>query len=234
MRIICIPVFTNSVLDKPVPLLKTNGKTLLRYVFEAACRSRLTDKIIITSNDPNVLGLASSWGAFCWLSKERHQTGTRRVAEAVFNLATHASVVINLSAHEPNVPASYLDALSEQVNYTDRVSTLAGPLLESEADKQSVVKVVASKRGKALYFSRDRMKGAAKHVGVYGYSVKHLERIEKMPCPMASQADLEQLDWMDNGMELSVLQVDKATDAIRTSGELDNWQPPIDTSHVFT
>ena len=231
MRVICIPVFTNSVLEEPLPLLKKNGKALLRYTFESACKSRLADKVIITSNDKAVLKLASDWGAFCWLSKERHQTGTLRVAEAVRNLANQASVIVNFSVHEPEMPAAYLDALSEHVIFTGCVSTLAGPILDNELSDKKVVKVVASKRGKAIYFSRDKIEGASKHMGVYGYSIKHLERIENMP---KTSASLEQLSWMDNGMDLSILRVEKGTDAITTSGDFDNWQPPLDTSHVFT
>jgi len=60
-----------------------------------------------------------------------------------------------------------------------------------------------------------------------------LRRIENMPqSSMAAREAIEPLQWLDNGLNVSVLQVEYSTLAIRSKEELKFWEPPTDASHV--
>ena len=216
MNIIVIPVSKGSLRLPRKALLLKRGKPLLRYTYEAACKARLFDRIIIATDDRDVEATARLWGCEVVVSKGRHKNGTRRVAEAVDRVAN-------------------LDAVCESVSKTKTVSTLcSGFGIDTERNDKNKVKALVSKAGRALYFTRENLAGAWHHIGVYGFTVGQLERISNMPPSALSEAEgLEQLEWMDNGMEVSVLRVDNPTVAINTAEDWKKWEPPEEVNPVF-
>ena len=49
---------------------------------------------------------------------------------------------------------------------------------------------------------------------------------------MAAIEQLEQVEWIDNGLSVSVIPVERSTVAVRTVEELSKWEPPIGFRHV--
>jgi|TARA_R110000824_G_scaffold120382_4_gene275655 3-deoxy-manno-octulosonate cytidylyltransferase (CMP-KDO synthetase) len=222
------------VADNKKPLWMKAGKSLLRYTFEAACRARKFDRIMIATNSGEIEQHVSSWGAQVVRSEAEHSNGTRRVAEAVYRTANCAEVIVNLQLNEPEMPGAYLDALVSGVGKAGSITTLAAPFPELDSSDKNTVKVIVSKAGRALYFTRSIMAGAKQHLGCYGFKVQHLERIADMPTSAIATAErLEQLEWIDNGMEVSVIRVDRGCSAINTEEDWERWQPPTDENRVI-
>ena len=96
-------------------------------------------------------------------------------------------------------------------------------------------KVVVGLRGQALYFSRSvipYLRGIPqeewlqhhtflKHIGLYAYRPEALSRITSMPqTPLEKAESLEQLRWLENGLRITVRQVDIETVGIDTPEDL--------------
>jgi len=125
------------------------------------------------------------------------------------------------------------------------ISTLSLPLLDiDEMLSPSVVKVVVSARGDALYFSRSpipymRLDGrrtakeaavaavgeglARKHVGLYVYRRSALERFAALrPSPLERAEGLEQLRALQDGISIRVVATDgRAGVAVDTPEDLE-------------
>jgi 3-deoxy-manno-octulosonate cytidylyltransferase (CMP-KDO synthetase) len=98
-----------------------------------------------------------------------------------------------------------------------------------------VVKVVISKTGEAMYFSRQAIpfvrdlpveswlsQGSYfRHVGMYAYTSQALLAIEKLSIhPYESMEKLEQLTWMANGLTIQCLETMLETKGIDTEEDL--------------
>jgi 3-deoxy-manno-octulosonate cytidylyltransferase (CMP-KDO synthetase) len=109
------------------------------------------------------------------------------------------------------------------------VSTLALPLEASEADNPNTVKVVTRLDGRALYFSRspipfDRDRGGVeyrKHLGFYAYRAAALARFSSLPpSPLETAERLEQLRFLENGIEIRVIASPSDTWSVDTAEDL--------------
>jgi len=95
----------------------------------------------------------TSLGYHAVLTSRSHQSGTDRIAEA--NASIGADFVINVQADEPLVTASQIDLLGTLITRGCSMATLAIPFARPEdVPNPNQVKVVVSRRGEALYFSR--------------------------------------------------------------------------------
>lgn len=228
MQAICIPVNSKGVMAGDLHLRKKRGKTMLRYVYEAACRARSFDRIILATNSKEVASHASSWGCQIYMSDQDHRSKSRLVAEAVSNIANCASVVAMLNPNEPEMVGGYLDKAAARVGETGNIATVAAQSIDDDT-----VRVAVSKQSTALYFTRSVLAGAFQSLGVCAFSQDHLERIASMPSsPIADTEKLEQLEWIDNGMAINVVIVDRATRAMHTAEDWRKWKPPSDLASI--
>ena len=110
------------------------------------------------------------------------------------------------------------------------MATLACPLESGELRSRDIVKVVTALDGTALYFSREPLAGAERHVGLYGYQTRVLRALAKLkPSPLELAESLEQLRALQNGFKIRVLHtakphlgVDRPEDVVRVEKELAN------------
>jgi 3-deoxy-manno-octulosonate cytidylyltransferase (CMP-KDO synthetase) len=109
------------------------------------------------------------------------------------------------------------------------VSTLALALDASEADNPNTVKVVTRLDGRALYFSRspipfDRDRAGVryrKHLGFYAYGAAALARFSSLPpSPLETAERLEQLRFLENGVDIRVVESPSDTWSVDTAEDL--------------
>ena len=238
MNVACIPVLIEQLVGGDLALSKCNGKTLLRHTFEAVCRARRFDQIIIATNSKLVSDLVDAWGCKCYVDDLFAGQKNRLVSEAVSHIADYAEAVVSLHVNEPDMPSGYLDRVVSSVESKGGVVALVGPFdnmtqTGMATNDELEIKTVVSKQGQALYFTRAETRGAGKLMGCFGFDRSSLRRIENMPqSSMAAREAIEPLQWLDNGLNVSVLQVEYSTLAIRSKEELKFWEPPTDASHV--
>jgi 3-deoxy-manno-octulosonate cytidylyltransferase (CMP-KDO synthetase) len=205
------------------------GQQMITRVYEAARRSPLLQDIIIATDSEEVLQLAQASGWKAQMTSDRHRSGTDRVYEVAQRVA--ADVYVNIQGDEPLARPEHLDALLRPMQDPKvMVSTIKTPCPPQDIDNPNAVKVVTDPNGRALYFSRstipfDRDKTGTvtyfKHLGFYAYRRAALDRFCNLPESKLEAAErLEQLRFLDNGIDIYVAETPFNTVGVDTEEDL--------------
>jgi 3-deoxy-manno-octulosonate cytidylyltransferase (CMP-KDO synthetase) len=216
---VVIPARYASVRLPGKVLIQIAGHTLLEWVHRCARRSGALETIVAT-DDARVAAAARGWGAEVAMTASTHASGTDRIAEvAVTRGWAPDDIVVNVQGDEPLMPPALIDQAAELLagDAEAHIATLSAALrTPAELLDPNVVKVVVDRRGHALYFSRgpipwDRDAGlgaareARRHVGIYAYRVRALQRLTMLPAgPLELAEKLEQLRALEHGLTLCV------------------------------
>lgn len=200
------------------PLLPLAGKPMLQWVHESARRSRATS-VVVATDDARIAAAARGFGADVQMTAATHLSGTDRIAEVARARGWGADeIIVNLQGDEPLMPHALVDQVAGLLldHADDDLATLSGRLQDAAAFVDpNVVKLVADRAGRALYFSRapipcDRDGGTApsaarRHIGLYAYRVRALQRLAALPAtPLEQLEKLEQLRALENGLTIRV------------------------------
>lgn len=218
-KIIVIPARYASTRLPGKPLIDIGGKSLLQWVYDGACRSKLSDGALIATDDERIKKAALAFGAEVIMTDPALPSGTDRVFAAIQD--KEADLVVNLQGDEPFIEPSIIDQLfSAMVKGDVAMATLCCPITdESEYRNPNTIKVVLDNSGFALYFSRSPIPFvkisnfkiqisnlAYKHIGIYGFTRSFLEQFVAMPkSPLEEAESLEQLRVLENGYKIKVI-----------------------------
>lgn len=207
-------------------LLDICGKPMLQRVYERALESG-AESVYVATDDKRIKTVAEGFGAPVLMTDESHRSGTDRITEAVQQLQCDDNdIIVNLQGDEPLIPPSLVKQVAEDLHtHQDAsMSTLYTPIHDqTDVSNPNVVKVVFSKKGYALYFSRApiawereyfrtsdfRPSGHHihyRHIGLYAYRAGFLQRFVTWPvCDLEEMESLEQLRvlWNDERIHLS-------------------------------
>ncbi len=153
-----------------------------------------------------------------------HPSGSDRIAELLQRRDCDA--IVNIQGDEPLINPTVIDAVAQALR-THEMSTAATRIKSVEDfDNPNAVKVVVNAAGEALYFSRrtipfvrevadrslsEQLAAFAflKHIGIYGYRRETLLKLVRFPLsPLERAEKLEQLRALENGIQITVAQVD--------------------------
>ena len=234
-KIIVIPARYASTRLPGKPLIDIGGKPLLQRVYDGACRSKLSDGILIATDDERIKKAALAFGAEVIMTDPALPSGTDRVFAAIQD--KEADLVVNLQGDEPFIEPSIIDQLFSALEEGDvAMATLCCPITdESEYRNPNTVKVVLNNSGFALYFSRSPIpyvnnskfkiqnsKFVYKHIGIYGFTRSFLEQFVALPkSPLEETESLEQLRVLENGHRIKVLATDYHGFGIDTPDDLE-------------
>ena len=164
------------------------------------------EHVVVATDDQRIVDEMTSRGAQVAMTRADHASGTDRLAEVVDQLGwADDAIVVNLQGDEPLMPVANIQRVAAMLNETAGadMATLMEPLAAADADQQSVVKVVSSEAGRALYFSRSAIpfhrEGGVpapmfRHIGLYAYRAGFLQTFVGWPPAVAEQSEsLEQL-----------------------------------------
>jgi 3-deoxy-manno-octulosonate cytidylyltransferase (CMP-KDO synthetase) len=192
--VIVIPARYGATRFPGKSLARIGGRPMIQWVWEAASRSRLTEQVIVATDDDRIADVAAKFGADVVMTKRSHPSGTDRIPAAVDDL-------IRGMMESPRAP----------------IGTLAHRI-ESEAEWRSpeVVKVVCNRHQEALYFSRsplpfqrafDGRARLLRHVGIYAFRARALATFVSLkPSPLEIAEGLEQLRALEHGMTIQVIE----------------------------
>lgn len=210
-------------------LAKDTGKFLVQHTWERACCSRKARRVLIATDDEQVMAACKSFGAECVMTRADHPSGTDRIAEAVRRMPVE--IVINVQADEPEIDPGQIDLLIELLEDHPEadMATLVTPISDpATIADPNVVKAVVDSNGRAMYFSRavipfDRQAGGAgagpylRHLGIYGYRKQFLLKYSTLLPSRLEQAEkLEQLRVLENGYTILTASVDHMAEGIDT------------------
>lgn len=220
------------------PLVDINGKSMIRRVYEQACKASLLDKVIVATDDDRIIAELQSFNAPYSRTRADHQSGTDRCAEVASSFDEY-DVIINIQGDEPYIDPRQIELLAScfRDNPAVQLATLVKKITdEDELFNHNIPKVVRNTNGEALYFSRhpipfqrvyEPSAWAAnhqyyKHIGIYGYTSHALAEITRLPpSPLELAESLEQLRWLENGYQIQTRITELETIAIDTPQDLD-------------
>lgn len=222
------------------PLADLCGKPVIKHVYERA--SEILDNVAVATDDDRIFDAVKAFGGNAVMTRNDHPSGTDRIDEAFSLLNSDADVVINIQGDEPFIKPEQIRLLMDAFgdDATD-IATLACPFnkesgFETLADP-NLVKVTFADNGKALYFSRSvipYVRGVKTdkwlettdfftHIGVYAYRASVLKAITKLKQSSLEKAEsLEQLRWLQNGLNIKVCVTDSKSVGIDTPDDLEN------------
>jgi len=202
--IIIIPSRWASTRLPGKPLAMIGDKPMIQHTWERAIKS-IADEVIIATDSKLVYETATAFGAQVILTPEC-DTGTERVI--VVQKLKNADFVINVQGDEPFINPNDINEVIKIVhNYPDKVATMTTNLTRDEGKDPNVVKAICNNIGLVGMFTRSsvymRTNFAFKHIGLYGYSAKVLNKISKLrPTESSVRDSLEQLTWLDNNIPI--------------------------------
>ena len=215
--VIVIPARYGATRFPGKSLARIQGRPMIQWVWEAASRSRLTEQVIVATDDDRIADVAAKFGADVIMTKKSHGSGTDRMAEVADKIS--AQLYVNVQGDEPLLSSSAVDDLIRGMMESPRIpiGTLAHRI-ESEAEWRSpeVVKVVCNRHREALYFSRsplpfqrafDKEARLLRHVGIYAFRARALETFVSLkPSTLEIAESLEQLRALEYGMTIQVIE----------------------------
>jgi len=241
--VIVIPARYGSTRFPGKSLARIQGRPMIQWVWEAASRSRFTEKVIIATDDDRIADTSAKFGADVIMTKKSHRSGTDRMAEVADKIS--AQLYINVQGDEPLLQAGAVDDLIRAMFESPRVpiGTLAHRI-ESEAEWRSpeVVKVVRNRHNEALYFSRSPLPfqrvfnpkaPLLRHVGIYAFRARALATFVSLkPSPLEIAESLEQLRALEHGLTIQLIEtkyrclgVDTPADLARVEAALAKARP---------
>jgi 3-deoxy-manno-octulosonate cytidylyltransferase (CMP-KDO synthetase) len=205
------------------------GQPMIARVYEAAKQSPLLRDVIIATDSGEVMQFAEARGWKAQMTSDKHRSGTDRVYEVAQRIP--ADVYVNIQGDEPLARPEHLDALLQPMQDPKvMVSTIKTPCPPQDIDNPNAVKVVTDLNGRALYFSRstipfDRDKTGVvtyfKHLGFYAYRRAALDKFCNLPESKLEAAErLEQLRFLDNGIDIYVAETPFNTVGVDTEEDL--------------
>ncbi len=198
------------------PLLPIAGKPMVAWVWERAMDAGAS-VVVVATDDERIAVEMMSRGAEVVITRTDHVSGTDRLAE-VTELLDWADdeIVVNLQGDEPLMPVANIRRVVAMLEENPKagIATLMELVDRSEADEPSIVKVVASESGRALYFSRSCIPAKRgdnapapvfRHVGLYSYRTGFLRQFVAWPPAKAELSEsLEQLRALENDVWIQV------------------------------
>ena len=214
-------------------LAEINGRPMLAYVYEAARACPRLQEVIVATDSEEIAEICRQNGWPVRMTSAEHRSGTERVHEVAQSVP--ADVYVNVQGDEPLARREHLDVLLDLMAGDGvEVGTLKTPCAAEDINNPNAVKVVTSLEGKALYFSRatipfDRDRGGAvryyKHLGFYAYRKTALDAFCAWPESELERSErLEQLRFLENGIEIHVAETPFDTVGVDTEDDLRGVQ----------
>jgi 3-deoxy-manno-octulosonate cytidylyltransferase (CMP-KDO synthetase) len=217
------------------PLADIHGKPMIQWVYERSKAARSLDRLVVATDDQRIIDAVRKFGGEALLTSDQIRSGTDRVAAVADQI--EAEIYVNIQGDEPLIEPKAIDTAVELVS-SGRfpLGTVMTPLrTKAELAEPSVVKVIADRNSRALYFSRfpipysrgeipsDGGKFACyRHVGLYVYSRETLMRFRELEASPLEKAEvLEQLRAMENGIPIGIAEVDFTSIGVDTPEDLE-------------
>ncbi|MGM0572515.1 MAG: 3-deoxy-manno-octulosonate cytidylyltransferase [Bacteroidota bacterium] len=228
------------------PLVDIQGKSMIQRVYEQACKCPSLEEVVVATDDNRIFDHVSAFGHAVMTDTEL-SSGTERCLQALKSLNNHTNIdaVINIQGDEPFISPEQIELVIKGLHESGKtIVTLVKKIDDRElVNNPHIVKVVFSRRGRALYFSRAPIPHLSrqsltdiqnnhpvhyKHLGLYGYHVNSLEKIVALPPGLLEKVEsLEQLRWLEHNFDIYVKETTIENIAIDTPEDLNNI-PPAD------
>lgn len=203
---------------KPLSLIL--GKPMIWWVYSRARKADILTDVLVATDDERIYQCVNDFGGHVVMTAPVHRSGTDRVTEAARKIGLEdRDIVINIQGDQPIFDPLCLPKLIDPLLKDEALdmSTLMCKITDpSGVTNPNHVKVTCDRNGYALYFSRSPIpfnRNPAlkcdyfKHLGIYGYRKRFLERFVDLPEGRLEQIEkLEQLRALENGYRIKIVE----------------------------
>ena len=217
-------------------LTPVQSRPLIQWVYEAATRSSLVNRVVVATDDTMIHHAVVGFGGEVVMTSARPRTGSDRCAEVAKKM--EEEIIINLQADEllkgPEMLDELVCLLMEDPSI--KMGTLKKEIISPEdLWDRNVVKVVTDNHDYALYFSRSPIphirdrgvnpplpgKTFFKHLGIYAYRPDFLLLFSTLPTTRLEDLEkLEQLRAIESGFRIKVKETGHESYRIDTPEDL--------------
>ena len=200
----------------PAKLMQALGtKTVIRHTYDNTVATGLFDEVYVVTDSEIIFNEITSHGGKAIMSKQEHESGSDRIAEAIEHLAI--DIVVNVQGDEPFVKKEPLEKLiavfkDEKVEVASLMQVLTNTELIADPN---YVKVAVDKNMNALFFSRSVIPYARnteiaipyyEHIGVYAFKKQALLNFTNWPMsPLEAAEKIECLRYLENGVSIKMV-----------------------------
>jgi 3-deoxy-manno-octulosonate cytidylyltransferase (CMP-KDO synthetase) len=195
------------------------GRPVIVRTYEAAVKTGLFDAVLVVTDSKEISQAIQMAGGKVMMSRENHETGSDRIAEAVTDL--EVDIVVNVQGDEPFTERESLEKLLSVFREDPREEIDLASLMTEITDEEEIrdpntVKVITDSNGFALYFSRapipyqraETPKATYfKHKGVYAFRKRALLDFRRLPMlPLESVEKIEAIRFLEYGKKIKMVQ----------------------------
>ena len=129
---------------------------MVTRVAERVTAARNIGRVIVATDDDRIRESVEQSGFEAVMTRTDHASGTDRLAEVVANIP-EAEIVVNVQGDEPLIASATIERAVDALNADEAagIATTWEPINDpADVLNPSVVKIVMSENGEALYFSR--------------------------------------------------------------------------------
>ena len=217
--------FTNKV------LLPIHGLPMIEHVRRRALMCPSLSEVVVATCDEEIAEVVRGNGGRVIMTSDSHLNGTTRVSEAVAHVdCTH---MLLLQGDEPLLLPRHVEELAQAVIAEPDVASwnLIGALqTEDELDRHSFVKCAIAPPREILYCFRrspnfsdfaTQKTFVRKMLGIIAYRKEFLQKLTALPSsPIEKAESNEQMRILENGFDLSYVEVAPALPSINEPAEL--------------
>lgn len=200
----------------PAKLMQMLGnKTVIRHTYDNTIATNLFSDVFVVTDSLIIYNEIVNNGGKAMMSKQQHESGSDRIAEAIENL--DVDIIVNVQGDEPFVKREPLEKLLQV--FSDNTVQVAS-LMQVLTDEKSIadanyVKVAVDKNMNALMFSRSpipyhRDKNVTpvyyEHIGIYAFKKQALLQFTSWQItPLEAAEKIECLRYLENGITLKMV-----------------------------
>lgn len=211
-------------------LMDLCGKSIILRTYESVVETGLFHSVYVVTEDQEIYDEIVNAGGNSILSKNKHESGSDRIAEACKSIDSDAFV--NIQGDEPFIDSFSLNKLVLELNSSEYVSLMINISDSNEINNPNNVKVIVDSDNYALYFSRSVIPfnrdvnsneiDYFKHIGVYGFTKQALINFSKLPPSKLELVEkIEAIRIIENGSKIKMIETDFLGVGIDTKEDLD-------------
>lgn len=213
------------------------GKPVIVRTYEAAVKTNLFDDVYVVTDSDVIYDTIIKEGGLAIMSKEEHDCGSDRIAEAVMQM--DVDIIVNVQGDEPFTDRESLAGVmkvfeTDTEKEIDLASLMVKITNEEEINNPNTVKVIVDNRNFALYFSRSpipypRSKNSDtvyyKHKGIYAFRKSALMDFQRLPMlSLEATEKIEAIRYLEYGKKIKMVETNVQGIEIDTPEDLKKAQ----------
>jgi 3-deoxy-manno-octulosonate cytidylyltransferase (CMP-KDO synthetase) len=225
----------------PAKLMQKLGdRSVIAHTYENTMATRLFDEVMVVTDSQEIFDEITHHGGYVTMSKQPHESGSDRIAEAVANL--DVDIVVNVQGDEPFVNKEallkLLNVFYEQGGNEVQVASIMQVMKEEkQINDPNYVKVAVDKNMNALMFSRSPIPYPRntdiepvyyEHIGIYAFRKQALMNFTSWKMtPLENAEKIECLRYLENSVPIKMVVSEYMGIEIDTPEDLERAQSLI-------